>query len=193
MHVKVHRHKLEDVPVLLDAALEGCVALVSRERDRRDRTAWIVHRHGEPAANAEVRRLVEESALRFRQTRRGEFLSPFEGLRRCQDLDDNRVYLLIAFPQIMICPLDRIARDERWRVALSRRQGKIGEAVQVECRTGLGKDSSETFSIDARSESVDKRLEDAMHASAPHLLGLWFTFVRVPSDSKLLLTIQLRS
>ena len=59
-------HELEDVAVLLDAAPERRAPFVGCECDRRDRTARIVNSHGEPAANAEMRRLIEESALRFR-------------------------------------------------------------------------------------------------------------------------------
>jgi hypothetical protein len=64
--MKIHRHELQDMPVLLDAALEGSAAFVGRECDRCDRPARIVNWHGEPRANAEMRRLVEQRALRFR-------------------------------------------------------------------------------------------------------------------------------
>lgn len=64
--MKIHRHELEDAPVLLDTALEGRAAFVGRECDRCDRPARIVNWNGEPRANAEMSRLVVESALRFR-------------------------------------------------------------------------------------------------------------------------------
>jgi hypothetical protein len=142
---------------LLDAALEGRTAFVSHERDRCCRPARIVNWHGEPAANAEMRRLVEESALRFRQTRRGEFLPPFEGLGRCQGLNDNRVDPLVALLQIVICPLDWVGRDQLWRFAPSRRQRKIGEAAQIECDPSPGENCSETFSVTTPRSSSHRR------------------------------------
>jgi hypothetical protein len=56
MRTKVHRHELEDMPVSLDATLEGCAALVVGERDRRDWAAWIADRHGEAGADAKLHR-----------------------------------------------------------------------------------------------------------------------------------------
>jgi hypothetical protein len=40
----------------------------------------------------------------------------------------------------------------------------MGEAPQIECSAGLGKNGSETFGVTTRGESVDKTLEDTMHA-----------------------------
>jgi hypothetical protein len=64
--MKVHRHELEDMTVLLDTAPEFLTTFVRSEGDGRDRTARIVKRHGEAAADPELRRLVEKSALRLR-------------------------------------------------------------------------------------------------------------------------------
>jgi hypothetical protein len=78
MRMKVHRHELEDMAVLLDAAPEFFTTFVGSEGDGGDRTARIVNRHREAAADPELRRLVEKSALWLREPRRGKFLSPLE-------------------------------------------------------------------------------------------------------------------
>lgn len=168
--------------MLLDAALKGPTAFVSRECDRCDRSARIVNWHGEPTANAEKRRLVEESALRFRQTRGGEFLSPFEGLRGCQDLDDDRVYPLIAFLQIMICPLDRIARALACRpfATAGRDRRSSSDRVQRQPR----QERPGILGIPARGEAVDKALEYTMHAFTP-VLHEQLVIASVPGRGKL--------
>jgi hypothetical protein len=53
------------MPVLLDAVLESYAALGGGECDRRDRAARIVNRHGEAAADAELRCFFKKSALRL--------------------------------------------------------------------------------------------------------------------------------
>jgi hypothetical protein len=63
MCIEVHGHELEDMPVLLDAALERCAPLVGRKRDRCNWTARIMDRHGDPVPNTELRRLVEEERI----------------------------------------------------------------------------------------------------------------------------------
>jgi hypothetical protein len=143
--MKIHRHELQHRPILLYAALECGAAFVRGERDRRDRTTGVVHRHCEVAANPELRRLVEQRALRRRQTLHREFLSLLERLGGCQRLDDDRVNPFIVFPQIMIGPLNRVIRDEFRRIAPSRRHRKIGEAAQIERRTRVGEDSTKTL------------------------------------------------
>jgi hypothetical protein len=65
MGVKVHRHELEHIPVLLNAALKFWAALVRREGDSCYWPTRVVDRDGESAANPELCRLVEESALLF--------------------------------------------------------------------------------------------------------------------------------
>jgi len=136
--MKVHWHELQDMTVLLDTAPEFLTTLVGSEGDGGDRTARIVNRHGEAAADPELRRLVEESALWLRQARRGKFLSPLEWLRRCQGVDDDWVEPLMPLPQIVVCPLDRVGRDELWRVASPRRQSEICEAAQIKRRASFG-------------------------------------------------------
>jgi len=59
--------------VLLDTAPEFLTTFVGSEGDSGDWTATIVNRHGEAAADPELRSLVEKSALWFREARRGKF------------------------------------------------------------------------------------------------------------------------
>lgn len=63
MRMKLHRHELENVTMLLDTAPEFFTTSVRSEGDGGDRTARIVHRHGEAAADPKLGRLVEQSAL----------------------------------------------------------------------------------------------------------------------------------
>jgi hypothetical protein len=65
--MKVHRHELKDVAVLLDTAPESLATFVGSEGDSSDGTARVVNRHGEAAADPKLRRLVEKSALWFRK------------------------------------------------------------------------------------------------------------------------------
>lgn len=53
--------------MLLDAAPELLTSLICSEGDSCDRTARIVNRHDETAADPKLRRLVEKSALRLRK------------------------------------------------------------------------------------------------------------------------------
>ena len=85
----VHRHELEDVLVVLQAAPEDSAAFVRRERYRCDRTARIVDRHGEATADFELRRLVKQCMLSFRQGPRRKFIPPFERLGGRQRLTDD--------------------------------------------------------------------------------------------------------
>ncbi len=80
VRVKVYRHELEHMPVVLNAALERRMAFVRGKRDRRDGTAGVMDRHGETTADPEVRRLIEQRALQFRQTFGGIFPPPLERL-----------------------------------------------------------------------------------------------------------------
>ncbi len=129
MSMKIHRHELEHRPILLDAALERRAALVRGECDRRDRATRVMHGHREATADTEMRRLVEQRALRLRQTLHREFVSPLERLCGCQRLNDDRIDPLIVLPQIMIGPLGRVVRDELG--ASPRRDGMERYAKQL--------------------------------------------------------------
>src|SRR5215471_955530 len=156
MRMKVHRHELEDVAVLLDTAPESLATFVGSEGDSSDGTARVVNRHGKAAADPELRCLVEECALWLRETGRGKFSPPLEGLRRCKSVDDDRIEPLIALPQIMVCPFDRVGRDELWRVAPSRRQSEVGEAAQIKRRAGFSENGAETVGIAAGGKAINK-------------------------------------
>src|SRR3546814_9222787 len=63
VRVEKERHELQHLGTRLDIAAEGGPALVGRKGDGGDDTPIIVDRNGEPAADAEGRRLVQQLLL----------------------------------------------------------------------------------------------------------------------------------
>jgi hypothetical protein len=86
---------------------------------------------------------------------RREFAAPLERFCGLQRVDNDRVNPLIVFPQVMIGPVHRIVRDEFRRIALSRRNGKICEAAQVERGARIGEHDAETLDVAAGGKAID--------------------------------------
>ena len=64
MCMPVHPHELKDVPVALDAALEGRAALVRSESHRCDQATGIVNRNNQATPDSELCRFVKKVVLR---------------------------------------------------------------------------------------------------------------------------------
>jgi hypothetical protein len=94
--------------MLFDAPEEREVARVGGESHGGDRTAAVVDRDGEPAADAKFGRLVEELLLSLREFFRPNPESPLERLRALPCLHDHGVQPFVVTIEIVVSPGERI-------------------------------------------------------------------------------------
>src|SRR3546814_888355 len=181
VRVEKERQELQHLGTRLDIAAEGGPALVGRKGDGGDDTPIIVDRNGEPAADAEGRRLVQQLLLLAREPLGPTAEAPLEGLRRTCGLADYGIDAFVAACEVVAGPGDRVAGDElRLAAAGSRRQGQVGEAGQLEGGCNVRHRPVQVQGIDAFGETVDERLEGAMPgALADRRLEISFAGVAV--------------